>query len=169
MSQNATNTAATIASEIYSELGSPSSISETYISAWVRTNIGKINNSINTDFELIGQNLEIVPAIGENEKVIVKMFFLCHWYDRLFRNAINSAEDGVIEVDSFGGKVKKVNKGEISKTYLAAKKDCQEDLNDMINQYKINISTALQVAGDDYISQSGRTEYFKSVYSNLIV
>ena len=39
-----------IANEIFIELGEPSSLSIPAITFWVRSNIGKLNNAINTQF-----------------------------------------------------------------------------------------------------------------------
>ena len=45
-------TVSTIATEIYTELGSPSSLSTAAIQYWLRSNVGVLNNSINTEFSV---------------------------------------------------------------------------------------------------------------------
>ena len=42
-----------IADEIYRELGEPSSISIPAISFWIRSNVGELNNRINTSFKML--------------------------------------------------------------------------------------------------------------------
>ena len=45
-----TFTFADIADEIYEELGSPSDVSLSLITHWLRNNVGKLNNLIKTSF-----------------------------------------------------------------------------------------------------------------------
>ena len=42
-----------IADELYRELGEPSSISIPAISFWIRSNVGELNNRINTTFKIV--------------------------------------------------------------------------------------------------------------------
>ena len=41
-----------IADEIYRELGEPSSLSIPAISFWIRSNVGELNNRLNTAFKI---------------------------------------------------------------------------------------------------------------------
>ena len=41
-----------IADELYRELGEPSSISIPAISFWIRSNVGELNNRLNTTFKI---------------------------------------------------------------------------------------------------------------------
>ena len=41
-----------IADEIHRELGSPSTLSIPAIAFWVRTNVGSMNNHLNTSYEI---------------------------------------------------------------------------------------------------------------------
>ena len=45
--------------------------------------------------------------------------------------------DPVVEVASDGSRVRKINKNELSKTYLALKKEEYSELTDLINAYKL--------------------------------
>ena len=53
---------------------------------------------------------------------------------------------------SDGSRVRKINKNELSKTYLALKKEEYSELTDLINAYKLRKSSPpVQVAGDDTV------------------
>jgi len=54
-------------------------------------------------------------------------------------------------VASDGSRVRKINKNELSKTYLALKKEEYMELMDLINAYKLRKSSPVQVAGDDTV------------------
>ena len=68
-----------LADEIYRELGSPSDLSIAPITFWCRTNIGELNNSIMSEYEVDTTTLEIqepkdgtTTAIGLREAAIFK-------------------------------------------------------------------------------------------------
>ena len=67
-----TNTVALIAQEIYEELGEPSDFSMSAIAAWLRRNIGGLNNFLNESFSINDQGLEISPALNDIQKYIFK-------------------------------------------------------------------------------------------------
>ena len=77
-----------LADEIYRELGSPSDLSIAPITFWCRTNIGALNNSIMSEYEVDTTTLEIqeakdgtTTAIGLREAAIFKKMYLIHYYD----------------------------------------------------------------------------------------
>ena len=59
-----------IASEIYEELGRPSSLSIPSISFWLRNNIGGLNNYINTQFSIASDDFEIIRTVDSAETEI---------------------------------------------------------------------------------------------------
>ena len=50
--------------------------------------------------------------------------------------------------------MRKINKNELSKTYIALKKEEYSELIDLINAYKLRKASPVQVAGDD--TQAGQ-------------
>jgi hypothetical protein len=79
------------------------------------------------------------------------MYFV-HYYDKQIRSTIGAAStDPVVEVASDGSRVRKINKNELSKTYLALKKEEYMELTDLINAYKLRKTSPVQVAGDDTV------------------
>lgn len=180
-----------IADELYRELGQPSSISIPAISFWIRSNVGELNNRINTTFKIVDYGSEayefsgsfispenepqvfnegtgalglsisgetgatsdpVIVSIQAEEAAVLKKMYVVHYYDQQIRSTVGAAStDPVVEVASDGSRVRKINKNELSKTYLALKKEEYMELVDMINSYKLRKSSPVQVAGDDTI------------------
>ena len=180
-----------IADEIFRELGNPSTISIPAISFWIRSNVGELNNRINTTFKIRDTNPDIyelsgsfvspayepqafneatgalglsasanngtastpsIVAIQPEEASILKKMYIVHYYDQQIRSIVGAAStDPIIEVASDGSRVRKINKNELSKTYIALKKEEYSELIDLINAYKLRKSTPVQVAGDDTV------------------
>lgn len=157
-----------IADEIYRELDKPSSLSIPAISFWVRTNLGMLNNLLNTTFSVADDaTLEILDKdggeINQEEASILKKIYLSHYYDGLIRSSLGAASsDAVVELSSDGSRIKKINKNEQSKTYYTVRLQIVDELKMMVIGYKTKESTPLQVAGDDTIAgpSSSNRDYF---------
>ncbi len=155
-----------IADEIFQELGSPSTLSIPAISFWVRANVGKLNNALNTDFIVDASSLEIQQKIDSvltdiniEEAAILKKYYTIHYYDVQIRtNVTGVSTDSVVEVSSDGMRVRKTSKTEIIRHLNTVKRLEVEELNNLINNYKINKSAPRQVAGDDTESQTVDTQ-----------
>ena len=95
-----------LADEIHRELGSPSDLSIPAIAFYVRTNIGALNNHLNTSFDVDSTSFEIEEsgtAITPEEVAIMKKMYLVHYYDGKLRDTINAAtSDAVIALSSDG-------------------------------------------------------------------
>jgi len=110
-----------IADEIFQELGEPSSISIPAITFWVRSNVGKLNNAINTEFAVNESSLEIQRKINDittnidiDEVAIFKKMYSVYYYDTQIRANVKGLEtDAVVEVSSDGMRVRKTSKTEI--------------------------------------------------------
>ena len=107
-----------IAEETFRELGEPSTISVPAIATWLRNNIGGLNNSLNTEFEVDATTLEIQQEvdtkqvdISEYETFIFKRMYVVHYYEILIRKSAGAAStDTVVEVSQDGMRVRKANK-----------------------------------------------------------
>lgn len=151
-----------ISHEIFTELGSPTSLSIPAIAFWLRTNIGTLNNLINTTFILnatheIEQTIDSVTTeIGREETSILKKLHLIHFYDTLVRDSIGAASwNSVIEVTDMNARVRKINRSEIGKTLAQVKKEENAQLGKLVIAYKSGSATPLQVAGDDTVEGGG--------------
>ena len=178
-----------IADEIFRELGEPSTISIPAIAFWIRSNVGELNNRINTTFKIVDYGADayefsgsfvspeyepqafneatgalglsvdsnkgstttpVIVSIQAEEASVLKKMYIVHYYDQQIRSTVGAASsDPVVEVASDGSRVRKINKNELSKTYISLKKEEYSELTDLINAYKLRKSSPVQVAGDD--------------------
>lgn len=150
-----------IANEIYSELGSPSELSIPPIAFWVRNNVGLLNNQLNQSFYIDG-DLEIKRDVddfptdmSEDEKVIFKRMYLVHFYGVKIMGSLGAAStDTIVEISDGGTSVRRINKTEQSRIYQMAKTSEENELNKLINAYKLGKAEPSQVAGDDTVEGS---------------
>jgi len=146
---------------LWLELGEPTDLSVPAIAYWLRTNIGALNNLISQNFSLSSSNeiIRIDPEdpncvrdINTEEMSILKKMYMVHHYSVKTRENLGAASiDQILEITDDGQKIKKQNKNELSKTYLNLKRDENNELQDLVNMYRHNLSTPLQVIGDDEI------------------
>ena len=148
-----------IADELFNELGSPTTLSIQAISYWLRSNIGSLSNYLNEDFTLNATDLDIEKTVNdekvqidEDEKDILKKMYHIHYYDILLRSTLSAAgTDSVVEIQSDDTRVRRINKYELSKTYISLKRLEQDELTKFVNGYKIKKSSPVQIAGDDTV------------------
>ena len=154
------------ADEINFELNSPFDISISFISFWLRRNIGKLNNLIGTTFTITTDSpYNFSTALSEEQKDIYKhLFKIYYWQKKINDNLGSSSFDIVQEVTSDSATVRMVNKNEISKTYLQLRNQEIEALKNMVNGYKLGSFDPLAVQGDDYIAinETADTSYART-------
>jgi len=129
--------------------------------------VGKLNNAINTEFAVNESSLEIQRKINDittnidiDEVAIFKKMYSVYYYDTQIRANVKGLEtDAVVEVSSDGMRVRKTSKTEIIRYLTSIKRLELDELNKMINYYRIHKSLPRQVAGDD--TQAG---YYKGGY-----
>lgn len=149
-----------IADEIYRELNSPSDLSVPSIAFWLRGHIGDLNNLLSTSYEIsTTDGATITPEINDNVKAIFKVLFTVYWYGRKIEESLGAAATDIMEITSDGGTVRKVNRNEISKSWLSLRKQFQEQLTLMLNRYNNNQASPMQVVGDDTISDDTTSTY----------
>lgn len=145
-----------IANEIYIDSGSPSSTSVPAIAFWVRGKIGDINILLFEDFHIDTTNgtYEILDGNGDEIPIeavaIIKKFYKIYDYEVSVRSNMNAlASDSIIEVTDQGSSVRKVNRNEVSKTFVQLKSLEEDSLNRLISSYRMRGATPTQVVGDD--------------------
>jgi hypothetical protein len=146
-----TNTVALIAQEIYEELGEPSDFSISAIAAWLRRNIGGLNNFLNESFLINDQGLEISPALNDTQKYIFKKMYNIYYFDLKIKSVGSLATTDFVSIKDDIGSVQKVNKNEVLKNYIYIRKQEYEELKTLLDKYELNEVNPLQVAGDDTI------------------
>jgi hypothetical protein len=142
-----------IANEIYNELDSPSDLSIPPITFWLQSNIGNLNNLLGTSYSLNTTTYEFNEDLNDNVKSIFKKIYYVHYYEKQIRKHLGAASvDTVLEVESDGARVKKLNKNDIAKSFRDLLRDTKATLKEEINSYKQGNSKPRQVAGDDTVS-----------------
>jgi uncharacterized protein with ATP-grasp and redox domains len=142
-----------ISQEIFEELGSPSDLSVNSIAAWLRYNIGSLNNLLLTSFELTDDSAEFTPELNEDEKVILKKLYMVYYYARSIQSNLGAAAyDSIQEYSEDGFQIRKTNKNEVAKTYLSLKKMIQDELNQLVSGFKLKRSGPLAVHGNETFS-----------------
>lgn len=155
-----------IADELFRELSSPSDLSIPAISYWLRTNLGALNNHINTDYILSdAPNFDIHQVLVDSQgnkhnceiddqaKAVLKKMYIIHYYDNKLRQGLIAAQtDSVVSVSDDGSSIKKINKNDVNKIYLKILEDETVELKKMIYSYQRRGAEPLQVAGDDTVA-----------------
>lgn len=161
-----------IADEIYQALAEPSDISLVSVVYWLRSNIGALNNYINQDFYVDDSTLEInrvddsdaslIIEMAPIEASILKKMYSVYYYNKQVLSTLGAAStDAVIELESDGSRITKINKNEQSKTYAQLKKQEYDELLYLLNSYKLAKAMPNQVAGNDTIEGA-----YSPVYRN---
>ncbi|MAF24267.1 hypothetical protein CL634_01580 [bacterium] len=155
-----------IADELYRELSSPADLSIPAVSYWLRTNLGALNNHLNTCYVLGAeptyevqqtytgsQGETVTEEIDDQAKAVLKKMYIIHYYDNKLRQGLIAAStDSVISVSDDGSSIKKINKNDVNKIYLKILEDETVELKKMIYSYQRRGAEPLQVAGDDTIA-----------------
>ena len=157
-----------IADEIYRELANPTDLTIPAIAFWLRTNIGALNNLINADLTVNEDTLEFSTDLDDKKKSILKKLYMIHHYELKIRSTLGAAaSDPVVEVSSEGDRVRKINKNELSKTYLSIKRQEVAELNELVKSHKISEISPVQVAGDDTVEGAETEERSFNRYKPL--
>ena len=164
-----------IAQEIYRELDEPSDLTIPVIAFWIRSNVGELNNHLDTAFKINDTSLEIERfdtntstriLIDREAKAILKKMYMVHHYGLKLREILGAAaSDPLVEVTSDGARVRKINKNELGKTYAQVKKAEYEELLQLIAGYRKFSFTPIQVAGDDTVE--GNPRIYNIQYNRL--
>mgnify|MGYP003436807382 FL=1 len=131
-------TLAAIAAEIKNELSEDSSLSISYLTTWLRDNIGRLNTLIGTCYTIDSETLEISDNLTEDQKTIFKSVFYCHYYSNMANKDLGASGFAWTAIDEADTKIRRASKTDIAKTFILLSKDCNENLNKMVFYYKTN-------------------------------
>ena len=164
------NTVTSIAQEIYEEMGEPDDFSIAAIAAWVRRNIGGLNNSLNASFSIDSTTLEITPNLTDTEKYIFKKMYSIYFFDVKIKSTGSLAINDYVSIKDDIGSVQKLNKNEVLKNFYNIRQQEYKELKDSVYKYNLNTTSPLQVAGDDTIPGDYRVErdalyYIRKIYN----
>jgi hypothetical protein len=159
-----TNTVVSIAQEIYEEMGEPDDFSIAAIAAWVRRNIGGLNNMLNIDLDVDSTTFEISPNLSDMQKYIFKKMYSVYYFDIKIKSTGSLATTDFITIKDDIGNVQKANKNEVLRNYITVRKQEYQELRDLITQYKNNSISPLQVSGDDILEGYYNPSYTNALY-----
>lgn len=148
-------TVANLATEIFTNLGSPSDTTEAAIQYWLLSNVGQLNAKILTSYdsssgEILGSDL---VEIDQNAAAILKKMYEVYRYDFLIRSKLVSLDnDSLIEVVDDGTTIRRVNKNEVIKTLKDLRAQEISELDKLVSGYRNKLSIPTSVSGDDVYS-----------------
>jgi hypothetical protein len=163
------NTVASIAQEIYEELGEQSDTSISAIAAWVRRNIGGLSNLLNKSFEIKDANYEISPNLTDVEKYIFKKMYSIYYFDLRIKSTASLTSTDYVSIKDDFGSIQKINSNEVLRNFYSIRKQEYDELINLVSQYRGNSSEPLQVAGDDTVEgyyNSNNINSSRSLYGN---
>lgn len=147
-----TNDILTLASGIYSDLGSPPNISVGYISGYITSSgtLGDLNNKLCTSFYLNGADPDIVDPFGPEEGNIVELMFRVQFFSQQAMSVL--AVGGASYWTSLTEADTKITRNpiEYAKQYLAWKVDAQSQLRLAIHDYQLRLSVPAQIVNANW-------------------
>lgn len=153
---------------IIDELGDTTNISLPSVVTYLRSNVGKLNDLLNTDYIVQPNSLEIVSSadntveIGLMESAIFAQLYEVYYFQRRANALLGAlAIDTVLEYQSDGGAIRMIDRNQIAKTYAQLKKDAQDALTKMVNRYKFYTTHPVQITGDDLVANQRPLQYFR--------
>jgi len=92
-----------------------------------------------------------------------------YFFDIKIKSTGSLAINDYVTIKDDIGSVQKINKNEVLKNFYNIRQQEYKELQDFVNKYELNEVTPLQVAGDDTIPGSYRSEknalhYIRSIY-----
>lgn len=142
-----------LANWIYQDMDENASLSVAFIASWVRSKIGNINNLLLKSFAIDESTLEFSPTLSMDEISIFQKIFEVYWYGKLIRDNLGASSfNAILEVQSDGAIVRRASPNATATIYVNLKKIATEELNKLINGYKSNSVSPLQVVGYDNLT-----------------
>jgi len=137
-------TTTSIADEIFRELDEPTDCSIPKIAFWLQTNVGTLNLKLGSSVVVNGGVLSDDLSLAA-QAIFKSLFKIDYLKRQINRNLGAAAYSSVSEVKEGNRTVKRTNKNDVAKSYLAAKESEERVLNGLVAAYKQNA-----FAGGDY-------------------
>ena len=122
-----------------------------FISGWLANNVGQLNTKIFTEFEVVSGNFTPTGEFKQEERAIYKQMYLYEFYTKKTRQVLRGVDSSTDFVTLREGDtmITRTNKNELAKTYRGLANDAKEELDNLIDSYKIFQAAPVQVAGFD--------------------
>lgn len=149
-----------LALEIYTNIGSPTDLSEAAVQYWVKTNIVGLNAKTFSNFSLVSGAANGEQIVDENSvpvesgcqwAVYKKMYEVYRW-DTVIRQKLTALDsDSLLEVTDNGSTIVRVNKNEVIKVLRDMKSQDIAELNFLIEDCNSGRGGPGAVHGDDTV------------------
>jgi hypothetical protein len=119
-----------LASDWYSELGSPSSISIGYVSGWITSSggmLGQLNTKLSINLTLSGSDPCINGGFGAEEQYIAGILFKAEFYEKQALSALTSMSIPWTNIRDGDSSLTRESATNISKAYMAMHENAQEE------------------------------------------
>ncbi len=129
---------------LWGDLGSPTATSVAYISGWFTapSNLGKLNDAINTCYGTGSGVGTVTPTIENEELAIYAQLYKVNYYERAsLATLVGGAASPWTSLTDDVSKITKTSLAEYAKVYLNLKKEAMKDLTDMISRYQVYHAT----------------------------
>lgn len=159
-----------IANEIYLDSGAPTDTSIPAIAFWIRGKIGTLNVLLfeNLSIDINTQELTNCGGSLPYEIIaIIKQMYRIYDYEVQIRKTMNAVlADPLLKIEDQGTLVTRVNRNEISKTYVQIRKDEIQTLKDLVTAYHIKYAGPQAVHGDD--TQAGAYDDYINFWPSYV-
>jgi hypothetical protein len=137
-----------LSSQIWNELGQPTSISTGYITGKILSSgfLGKLGTMLDNSWYIDAVS-GIVPDLLDSEQAIVIQLVEMDYYVNAYQNALGVGSSAVLYVSLAEGdsRLTRTNQVDIAKFYKDLQKDTWERIRLLVNDYKLNKSTVQSV------------------------
>ena len=136
MSAYCANDILALASGIYEDINSPTSLSVPFISGWITSSasLGNLNNRLTTSFFYSGGCIS--GGFGDTEAAIYGMMYQKEYYRKQAQQVL--AGGGLLwtSINEGDSRITRANPADISKSYMALSKDAEEELHIAVANWK---------------------------------
>jgi len=148
-----------IASDIFMDLSQPDNLNIPYITAWLRANIGRLNNAIGTSYVIDPNTLETDLLLTENEAAIFNKIYLLNYYEKQINSVLQGAMvNNIDQIKEGDSTILFARPTDVTDGYREIRKDLAEELVKEIALYRMNKATVDQITGDDTIDDTFDTD-----------
>jgi hypothetical protein len=117
-----------------------------YIEAWLNTNLGQLNTRLNTSYSGVDADLDL------ESQAIYKELYLGNYYRKQSRNALrglvgNTNGSDILSLKDGNSSVTFTNKNEVAKVYKSLAEESDRKLEKLCHNYNMYQSEPLQLGG----------------------
>jgi hypothetical protein len=121
-------------------------VPQSYIEAWLNSNLGQLNTRINTSYSGVDASLDL------ESQAIYKELYLSHFYRKQSRNALrglvgNTNGADILSIKDGNSSVTFTNKNEVAKVYKSLADESETKVDKLVAQYNMYQSEPLQLGG----------------------